>query len=257
MLFQRNNNSSWAAHKRALVVCFLVLLAISLPYGFLVYLHSKRHPHHLSLQAPVPGFVWSVTGVSSTSQNDHDSQDKNLQYLTHQSLYGAVTVVYYLSDRCGCDEAIRTMNQLAKSLDQKFTVREHFEESDLFFQGALVTAHPSASRYLHDLDLQHRTKAGVWYLVNQDVQDDLTKLWQLSSLNKVMVGELPDALVLIFDSRSLLRGVVSESQLRTGELAQILSLVSLVHFQSSTHEYLRERTFFGAKKTAQKQKNKP
>ena len=242
-------SSAW----RAFSVSLVVLAVVSVPFGFLVHLHQKDNLYHLSFQIETPEFIWPIVEEYSTLARETLSDQTSL-YLSDQGLYGGVTLLYFLAEDCGCTEQIEVMTKLAQSLEQNFMIREHFEESDVFFRGVLIAPSQLDPALEPLIRVLKQSTAGSWMKVapSSVIQKDLAKLLELTQLNSSLASSdtLFPSFLSLWDSRAHLRALIPHSFLNHDNYAMIKPLTSLVHFQSSTQEYLKERTFFGKKKHA-------
>lgn len=225
------------------MICASTLVAI--PLGFLVYMHSQDNLDHLAFNHQSTPFVWPIA-QPITSPTGADSPPSPPQYFTHQSFYGAVTIILFIDEVS--EDLIHKLKQWLVIIDQKMAIREHFDESDLVNQGVLIS--DVHSHYRDDLMLSHQNKSGSWIHVHtsQMVRNDLMSFYR-SIPSQAEPPTIPTMMVLIFDSTAHLRAVIDENALQASSLSHLRALVSRAHFQSSLDEYLRGRTFFGQKKS--------
>ena len=227
--------------KRRVLFITTILGLVAVPYGFLVYLQTKDNLDHLGLQKSSPPFIWPVNTPSSPAS-------ESTKYLTHQSFYDSVGVLFYAS--CHCKQTIAVMTQIAISINQTFPIREHFDQSDLKIKG-IVMGSPSNNLAAQMQRSLGKWQAGEWYVVeaSQATRADLARFIQLQDPPTPMLHEvLPEALIILWDNKGQIRAVIPPLYLEESNLKKLMALTSLVHFQSSLHEYLKGRTFFGEKK---------
>lgn len=224
--------------RRALFVTIIILSLVAVPYGFLVYLQTKDNLDHLGLHESSPPFIWPVSSWPSPASST------STKYLTHQSFYDSVGVLFYVN--CDCKQTVAFMRHMASSISQTFPIREHFDQSDLKIKGIVMNSSNN------DLAAQmHETlsgwQAGEWYVVetSQATRADLASFVQLQDPS---TEALPEALMILWDNKGQIRAVIPPVYLAESHLKKLMALTSVVHFQSSLHEYLKGRTFFGEKK---------
>ena len=235
-----------SSHRRPLLITLLICGLVAIPLGFLVTVQQQDKLDKFSLNHDSIKFIWPIQTTIAASPSSSTPQPN---YLTHQHLYGKVTLLIYLANH-HVNQAAPLLNQLStwiKLIDDSLTIREHFDETQLTTTGVLVSSPEQSDQLISALHLRSRHQAGRWFELNPTptIRQDLLKLYQIQNPN---AHSLPPAVVMIWDSQAKLRLIIDDTTVITSSISSLLAVTSRVHFQSSLNEYLSQRTFFGRKK---------
>ena len=215
--------------------------------------------------------------------NSSNNFSVNQDYLTQQSFLGNVTVLIYLDSKCSntkkqftfhnnshynnkqstinltnpCLLTIAKLISFSQSLDHKFTLREHFDETQISLKRILITDNPSnkslISQFSHN---DQRYYASNYIIIKNSPQiiKDLDSML-VNNINSSQLTKNLKSFVMIIDRKAKIKGLINsnyiESKLSNNSTmfsSPMLSVVSKIYFYSSMNEYLSTRTFFGEKK---------
>lgn len=236
-----------SSHQRARFICLITGIVVAIPLGFLLMIRSQDQLDDYALHHATVKFIWPIAAHLS---NEPAAQAALPRYLTHQSLFGKITLLIYLDAAHPSTHAAHLTTPLRtwiQQLDASLTLREHFAETDLTTTGILVSSRQDYPQLAENLELAQRHRAGRWYALatSPELIEDLHSLYRLQHPE---ARTIPRGMVIIWDSAAQLRAIVPANRITPATVDALLSMTSRIHFQSSMDEYLRHRTFFGAKK---------
>lgn len=229
-----------SSHRRARFICVLTGMVLAIPLGFLLMIRAQDQLDDYMLHHDTLEFIWPITAYVS-------SEPQPPRYLTHQSLFGKVTILVYLDAAHPSTHLTAALRTWIHHIDESLTLREHFAETELTTTGILASSHQRYPHLVDELELAQRQRAGRWYAlaISPELRKDVLTFYRIQNPGALNV---PESLVMIWDSAAQLRAILPEHMITSTPVHALLTITSRIHFQSSMDEYLRQRTFFGAKK---------
>ena len=257
--------------------------------------HNPKYNKYLETQKQ--GFIKiDKNNGQKALENDENRNQKTTQtpvYFTNQSLLGFVTIIFHISDECStvsanfsqksqdtqsqkdqlqtqnyCNTILQRLITFSKKLDYSFSLREHFDETQLSLSRIIVTKNPQK----HDLISQFSQDDDDYYASNlviikkdKTVNDDLSTIYnkkkvmnyshKVKNPNNTHINKTSQELnlgsfVMIIDKNAKIKAMISNDYLMDDiyKKSVLMAIVSRVYFYSSMNEYLSKRTFFGEKK---------
>ena len=240
--------TSHSRHKKSLKTLLIVTLITLIPLSYLGYWHHQDNPKSLLIKASTPPFVW-LTSPLGPQPTPH--------YLTHQTLLGAVHLAYFIPPKCSCQEETTTFKSLSQILDAELISAEKksgLAPPTITLKRLLISA--PTQKELLSTELITQEQSQNWYHIPHHpwVLEDLKKI--LSNIEKSSATSLSKedlslkrAFLLLWDHTGQISSYIPTEKLQSSHLSTLKRALSLVFFHGSMAQYLKERTFFGEKKS--------